>query len=167
MKSRFPLIIVCLVVGVVAGYVISMAVAPVTAPSLPTGERLIAVASPYGVSETMDLLSTELSDRGATIFARIDHAAGASSINEVLPATETLIFGNPMLGTALIQSEPNIALDLPLRVLAHEGGTGGGSTLTYLAPAVLAARYDIVDQANQIERISAILEAVIAATVAE
>jgi uncharacterized protein (DUF302 family) len=77
-----------------------------------------------------------------TIFARIDHAAGAAAVGLALRPTEVLIFGNPKGGTPLMQAEQTIGLDLPLRVLAWEDEAGNAS-LTYTDLDWLAARYGL------------------------
>lgn len=176
MKNVLPLIIVCLTIGAAAGYAISIAAVPALSPShTPSpvqfgseavSNDLIIVESPLSADESLDVLTQALTASGATIFARIDHAAGAASIGEVLPPTQVLIFGNPTLGTALIQARPLAALDLPVRVLAWEN-EAGGSTLAYLAPQALAARYDITDRAPQIDRMTAVLEALTGSITAE
>ncbi|WP_297576387.1 DUF302 domain-containing protein [uncultured Deefgea sp.] len=74
--------------------------------------------SPYSVKVTMDRISDALLRKGATIFARIDHAAAAQQQDLSLPDTELLIFGHPKLGTSLMNSAISIGLDLPLKVLA-------------------------------------------------
>src|SRR6516165_10964258 len=64
---------------------------------------LITVPSRYSPKDTADRLQADLTGKGATIFARIDHAAGAASVHMTLRPTELLIFGNPRAGTPLMQ----------------------------------------------------------------
>ncbi|MDH3280850.1 MAG: DUF302 domain-containing protein, partial [Gammaproteobacteria bacterium] len=61
---------------------------------------LVTKKSAYGVSETLDRLEGILKDKGLTVFARIDHAAGAKTVDQDLRPTQVLIFGNPKMGTA-------------------------------------------------------------------
>lgn len=82
------------------------------------GEGLVVKASPYSVKETLDRLENIFKKKGITVFARIDHAAGAAKIGETLPPTELIIFGNPKLGTPLMQSQRKIGVALPLKILA-------------------------------------------------
>jgi uncharacterized protein (DUF302 family) len=74
------------------------------------------------------------------IFARIDHAAGAKQAGLALRPTELLIFGNAKGGTPLMQLQPTIGIDLPLKVLAWEDGAGK-VWLGYNDPGWLAARH--------------------------
>jgi uncharacterized protein (DUF302 family) len=101
---------------------------------------LITVPSNYSVKETLDRLEAALKAAGITIFARIDHAGGATSVGLALRPTEVLIFGNPKGGTPLMQSNQMVGLDLPLRVLAWEDDAGN-CNLTYNDIDWLATRY--------------------------
>ena len=79
---------------------------------------LIVTSSDFDVPTILDRLTDFLTDKGATIFARVDHAKGAETVEMSLPPTQVLIFGNPKVGTPLMMSNPAIALDLPLKACA-------------------------------------------------
>ncbi len=102
-------------------------------------EGFIAKPSPHAPKDSLDRLENILSAKGITVFARIDHAAGAATVGETLPETEVLIFGNPKMGTPLMQATPTIAIDLPLRVLAWRDDKG--SWIAYNDPQWLADRH--------------------------
>lgn len=76
------------------------------------------------VAATLDRLETIVKERGFVVFARVDHAAGARSVNQELRPTQLLIFGNPSGGTPMMQAEQTMGLSLPLRVLAWQDGSG-------------------------------------------
>jgi len=81
-------------------------------------------ASPHSVAVTIDRLAAAVEAAGARVFARIDHQAGAAGAGlEMRPAT-VLIFGNPKLGTPMMQSKGSMALDLPMKVAAYEDEAG-------------------------------------------
>jgi uncharacterized protein (DUF302 family) len=63
----------------------------------------ITLASSYAPKETIDRLEREVMARGMSVFARIDHAAGAAEVGLPLRPTEVLIFGNAKGGTPLMQ----------------------------------------------------------------
>jgi uncharacterized protein (DUF302 family) len=132
-----------------AGAVIVLAVAIATLPGAAwaqgAGEGLIVKKSAFGATKTLDRLGLALTRAGLAIFARIKHQAGAKKAGMSLRPTEVLIFGNPKMGTPLMQSNPAIGLDLPLRAVAWEG-EGGVSYLAYTDPAALKARYGIKDR---------------------
>ena len=103
-------------------------------------DGLVTVASKYPVRETLDRLEADLKAKNITVFARIDHAAGAASVAMPLRPTELLIFGNPKAGTPLMQSNQTIGIDLPLKILAWQDADGK-VWLTYNDPRWLAGRH--------------------------
>ena len=81
-------------------------------------DGLITLRSGYGPGETMNRFEAEVRAKGMTVFARVDHAAGAASVGLPLRPTDLLIFGNARAGTPLMQSVQTIGIDLPLKALA-------------------------------------------------
>jgi uncharacterized protein (DUF302 family) len=106
------------------------------------GDGMITVKSAYDVPTTTDRLVDVLEGKGMTIFARIDHAAGAKQVAMTLPPTELVIFGNPKVGTALMKCGRSIAIDLPLKALIWDDGNGQ-TWLSYNDPAFLAQRHKL------------------------
>jgi uncharacterized protein (DUF302 family) len=82
--------------------------------------RLIALKSPYGAKETMSRLEDLVKQRGLTVFARMDHAAGAAGTGKTLRPAEVIIFGNPQGGTPLIEWAQTAGIDLPLKALVWQ-----------------------------------------------
>ena len=105
-------------------------------------DGLITIQSRNSVKVTVDRLEADLKAKGVTVFARIDHAAGAVSAGMPLRPTELLIFGNPKAGTPLMQANQTIGIDLPLKVLVWEDG-GGDVWITYNDPTWLAQRHKL------------------------
>ena len=83
-------------------------------------DGLVTIRSDRGPAETMNRLEVAVKERGLTVFARIDHAAGAKEVGLPLRPTSVLIFGNAKGGTPLMQSIQTIGIDLPLKVLVWE-----------------------------------------------
>lgn len=106
-----------------------------------TPEGLVVKAGQRSVSATVDALEALVKRKGFTVFARVDHAAGAAKVDLDLPDAQVLIFGNPKGGTPLMQASLSIALDLPLRVLVH--AEGEGVRIVYTDPVWLAERHGI------------------------
>jgi len=81
------------------------------------------------VAEAMDRLEGAVSNAGATVFARVNHGAGAAKVEMELADAQLLIFGNPMLGTPVMQQDIRAGLVLPLHVLIYDDG--GTTKITY------------------------------------
>ncbi len=97
----------------------------------------------------MDRLQAEIRAQGMTVFARIDHAAGAAEVGLTLPPTELIIFGNARGGTPLMQSVQTVGIDLPLKALVWED-TAGTTWLSYNEPAWIAQRHGVGANAEPI-----------------
>ena len=105
-------------------------------------DGLKSIPSSYGPKDTMNRLETEVKARGMTVFARIDHAAGAARAGLTLAPTELLLFGNAKAGTPLMQSMQTIGIDLPLKALVWQDAAGK-TWLSYNDPAWLAQRHGL------------------------
>lgn len=102
--------------------------------------------SKFTVVETADRLAKALDEKGIKVAARVDHAAGAKSAGLELPSTVVLIFGNPKLGTPLMQSDPRAGLELPMRMLVWQEKSGK-TMVGYAPPSGLAQRFDLKSEA--------------------
>ena len=89
-----------------------------------SADGLATILSNFGPKETMDRLEAEIKAKGMTVFARIDHAAGAAEAGLPLRPTELLIFGSAKAGTPLMQADQAIGIDLPLKALVFEDAAG-------------------------------------------
>jgi uncharacterized protein (DUF302 family) len=103
-------------------------------------DGLITLRSNYAPKETMNRLETEVKAKGLTVFARIDHAAGAADVGLSLRPTDLLIFGNAKGGTPLMQSVQTIGIDLPLKMLIWQD-EAGDTWLSYNDPNWIAKRH--------------------------
>ncbi|MCP4934044.1 MAG: DUF302 domain-containing protein [bacterium] len=102
--------------------VIGLSLSLVTVFSSPSiaADKLVIKQSNYSVTETLDRLTKILKSKGVTIFARVNHTAGAKKVGMALRPTQVLIFGNPKMGTPLMLADQRIGLALPLKALAYE-----------------------------------------------
>ena len=107
-----------------------------------TTNGLTTTRSNHGPKETMDRLEAEVRSKGMTIFARIDHAAGAIGAGLSLQPNELLVFGNARAGTPLMQSAQTIGIDLPLKALVWQDADGD-TWLSYNDPGWLAERHGL------------------------
>jgi len=102
-------------------------------------DGLTTLRSSHGPKDTMNRRA-EVKAKGMTVFARIDHAAGAAEMGLSLRPTEVLIFGNAKAGTPLMQAEQGIGIDLPLKALVWQDASGT-TWLSYNDPSWLAKRH--------------------------
>ncbi|TIT25106.1 MAG: DUF302 domain-containing protein [Mesorhizobium sp.] len=124
---------------------------------------LLTVQSRFGVAETIDRLVETVERAGLLVFARIDHAAGARSVETSLRPTQLLIFGNPKGGTPLMQDRQLAGIDLPVKALAWEDEQGK-VWLSYNDAHWMADRHDLGDASrNAVAAIAAGMDKVIAA----
>jgi uncharacterized protein (DUF302 family) len=108
---------------------------------------LVTIPSHHSVSNTIERMVAAATAAGMTIFARIDHAAGAKAVGLALRPTELLIFGNAKAGTPLMQSRQTIGIDLPLKALAWED-EAGQVWLSHNDPVWLAGRHGLMLEAD-------------------
>ena len=120
---------------------------------------LIHLDSPYSVPETVDHVIKQIAERGLTLFARIDHSAGAAAVGLEMPPTELLIFGSAKAGTPLMLAAPSLAIDLPLKALAWQD-KDGKVRLSFNSAGYLKNRHNIPhDLLKNIAGLPSILEA--------
>jgi uncharacterized protein (DUF302 family) len=94
----------------------------------------------------------------------IDHAAAARAAGLEMPATQVIIFGNPKAGTPLMQAVPDIALDLPLRVLVRDDGHPG-ALMSWQEPGYVVDRFGLEgSQINLLLTIEAVVTKAVKAT---
>ena len=112
---------------------------------LAADDGLINIRSQFPVDQTMNRFETAVLNAGMKVFTRLDHQQGAQSIGMTIDPSQVLIFGNPKLGTLLMQSNPRIALELPLKALAWKD-MQGNVWLSYTRPDHLFQRFGINDR---------------------
>jgi uncharacterized protein (DUF302 family) len=115
--------------------------------------NLVVKKSQRSVSETLDRLAAVLKARGISVVARVDHAAGAAKSGMSLRPTALLIFGNPKLGTPLMQANQKAGLDLPMKVLAWQD-EGGQVWLAYAMPERLKADHGLQGQDAMLQQMA-------------
>lgn len=101
-------------------------------------DGMIRQTASTNVSETVEAFKKVLENKGATVFAIVDHAKGAEKVDLDLSPAKLVIFGNPKIGTPLMQAAPTMGLDLPLRVLFYEDEDGKTQIVYHDLDAVAA-----------------------------
>ncbi|MBW4042865.1 MAG: DUF302 domain-containing protein [Acidobacteria bacterium] len=116
---------------------------------------LIVVEGSRSVSATVTALRGALADRGIELFAVIDHAAGAASAGLELDDEVVVIFGDPAVGTRVMQADPRAGLDLPLRMLVWRQDSA--TRIAFTDPHALAERYDVPPDSPALEGMTRLL----------
>jgi uncharacterized protein (DUF302 family) len=93
------------------------------------------------VAEVLERLTAALRERDIEVFATIDHAQAARDAGLGLPDEVVVIFGNPSVGTKLMQRNPQAGLDLPLKILIWD--ENGVTNIAYRAPSQLGQQLDL------------------------
>lgn len=104
-------------------------------------DGLVTLKSHFDVVQTEQRLVAALEGAGMRVFARIDHAAGADKAGLTLEPTRVVLFGNPKVGTRLMQCSRSAAIDLPMKMLIWEAD--GETFIGYNSARYLARRHAI------------------------
>lgn len=131
--------------------------APATAHAHELENGLVQMSSSFSVSETGERLEALFEERRLNLMAQVDHAQNAASVGEALRPTKLFIFGNPAVGTPLMQCNQSVAIDLPQKMLVWEDAAGQ-VWLGYNNPEYLLERHELEACEPVIERISQVLE---------
>ncbi len=113
---------------------------------------------PCGVHEAAKELQSVLKEKNFTIFAKINHAANAKAVGMELPQSMMFVFGKAKMGTKLMQQDPTVALDLPLRIIIFEDKEGK-TKIAYRDGSWLA-RAHVINAPGIIEKINKGLDAI-------
>lgn len=117
---------------------------------------MIKTKTDKSVGEAMDALEAAVTGAGATVFARIDHRKGAMNAGLEMDFAETLIFGNPKLGTPAMNDDIAASLYLPLKVAIYSPKEGG-VVIAYDDPADVFANLDIPQDAEYLKKMKGAL----------
>lgn len=142
MQSKF--------VALIAAAMLGTAVLPAHAA------EWIVKDSPSGVADTVAKLTAAVENAGAKVFAVVDHAAGAKSVDMPIPDETLVIFGNPKIGTPIIAANPRAGIDLPIRVLIWDDG--GTTKVGYVDPEELVAEYGVDSAGEAIKMMTGALD---------
>ena len=119
-------------------------------------QGMVKVQSNHDVATTADNLENILKEKGMNVFARVNHAEGAKKVDMELRPTELIIFGNPKVGTPLMNCAQTVAIDLPQKALIYED-EAGQTWLVYNDPAYLNQRHKLDECAPVLEKVSGAL----------
>ncbi len=120
------------------------------------GSGMVSIQSAYDVTTTADRLEAAIDKNGMTVFTRINHAEGAMNVGMQLRPTELIIFGNPKVGTPLMQCSHSAAMDLPQKALVWQDAKGQ-VWFSYNDPVWLVGRHNITGCNDLLKQVSGTL----------
>ena len=119
-----------------------------------TDDGLVTVESDASVERSVERVKDAIEgndDLG--LMAEVDHEENADSVDRDLPPTTVLVFGNPELGTPLMQAGRTLAIDLPQKLLVMEREDGTVS-VSYNDPEYLAERHGVEGQDDRLDTVA-------------
>ena len=119
-------------------------------------DGIIRIKSSHDVKTTVARLENKLREKGMTVFMRINHAEGAQKVGKKLRPPELIIFGNPKVGTPLVQCGQSVAIDLPQKALIWQD-ENGQVWLSYNDPDYLVERHGIEGCAEVLKKVKGAL----------
>ena len=121
-------------------------------------ESLISVGSQHSAKQTADKFASIVEKKGLTLFARIDHQKNAAGADLTLRETEVIIFGNPKVGTPIMQCSQQAAIDFPQKVLVWTDADNK-TWLSYNNPEYIKERHNIKGCDKVLTKIAGVLSA--------
>jgi uncharacterized protein (DUF302 family) len=118
---------------------------------------VIVKRSETDYATTLAALLDAIERHGLTVFARIDHAAGAREVGLELADEEVVVFGNARAGTPLMQSDARVGIELPLRMLVWS--EDGRALVGYEDPRELVQRYEVAVHEQTLAQMAQLLAA--------
>lgn len=116
---------------------------------------LVTVERDGGVDAVADEIRAAIEDSPLTLVATIDHAENAASVDADLPPTRLFVFGNPEMGTPLMQERRTVGIDLPQKLLVWDDD--GQTRVAYNDPSYLAERHGLEGQDDRLEKMASAL----------
>jgi uncharacterized protein (DUF302 family) len=110
------------------------------------------------VQETIDTLEAILKEKGIAVFAKINHFQNAKDIDLEMNESQVILFGNPKIGTLMMQNNIFLSLDLPLKIAVVSDDSSDVWVL-YTSTTIFREKYDFLDS-EVIERIETLLDTV-------
>ena len=127
--------------------------------SLSANAQLEVKQSPHSPEETMSMLKEIVIQKGLTIFGEVDHAEQARQVGMELHSVGILSFGDPKVGTILMQANPHVAIELPLKIMVFE--RNGRTMIAYTDPETYSEKYDLEGQEEILKKMHNLLEGMV------
>lgn len=119
-------------------------------------DGITSYTSSYSFVETVEVVKSFIVKKKLTLFAIVDHSANAQSVGKNLNPTTLFIFGNPKVGTPLMQEKRSIGIDLPVKLLIYETSEKD-VVVNYNDPIFLAKRHGIKENHESFKKMKNVL----------
>lgn len=106
---------------------------------------LYTYESQFSVAETMTRIEQTLKTMGIPVFAKFDHGKNAEEVGLELRPNQVIVFGSPKVGTKLMQDNPSISIELPLKISVWED-KNGSVWATFPQMKMMAAEYGLTGE---------------------
>lgn len=116
------------------------------------------VMSDNAFEVVVERLESTLNEKELTLMATVDHAANAANNGMTLVPTTLFMFGNPKIGTPMMQCQGSMGLDLPQKMLVRE--TDQGVRIEWNNPLFLSQRHGLEDCDLSLDKVSGVLRTV-------
>jgi len=123
------------------------------------GQSLVTHESSHDMERTLQMLKTSIENLDVNLMQEIDHSENAEKVDKQLEPVHVLLFGNPEVGTQLMQSNPEVAIELPLKILVYE--KEGKTFIAYQDPVELEGKYNLHNQRNVLHNMRAMMEKIV------
>lgn len=120
---------------------------------------LYTYESQFSVPETMARIEQTLKKMEIPVFAKFDHSKNAEEVGLKLLPNQVIVFGSPKVGTKLMQDNPSISIELPLRISVWEDNNGS-VWVTFLQMKAMAARYGLESE-QVVNKMQELLEKIV------
>lgn len=127
--------------------------------SLTANAQLMVKQSPHSPEETMAMLKETVTQKGLTIFSEVNHTEQAQQVGMELHSVRVLSFGDPKVGTVLMQADPHVGIELPLKILVAE--KNGRTIVGYTDPETYSEKYDLEGKEEILKKMHNLLEEIV------
>jgi uncharacterized protein (DUF302 family) len=121
-------------------------------------QHMVSHESAHDAEKTVELLKSQIEAMDVELMQHVDHSQNAEKAGMDLSPVHLLMFGNPEVGTRLMQEDPEVAIELPLKILVYE--KGGQTFISYKDPTQLGQDYNLQNHRDTLQKMKEVLEKV-------
>ncbi len=112
----------------------------------------------YSFETTCEKISEFLKSKNISVFTIVDHRENAVKVGLTLRPEKVIFFGSPLLGTHLMEEDPDIGLELPSKVLVYQE-----NDLTYVVHRdynELKDEFQLTESSEYIEKLANLMKGI-------